>query len=137
MNRNISNLKFVKKLFVSPTGTDESLCIGACYYLNRDFKQNYLSNIYLGQNISDKKIDKRLIQSYLRGANVKIKENVSHLQIANLLKNNEIIAVARGREEFGARALETGVFSLTQNPMELSKRLMSKLKIGIFGCHLF
>ena len=128
MNRNISNLKFVKKLFVSPTGTDESLCIGACYYLNRDFKQNYLSNIYLGQNISDKKIDKRLIQSYLRGANVKIKENVSHLQIANLLKNNEIIAVARGREEFGARALGNRSILLTQNPMELSKRLMSKLK---------
>ena len=53
MNRNLANLKFVKKLYVSPTGTDDSLCVGACYYLNKNFKQKPLKNIYLGQNISD------------------------------------------------------------------------------------
>ena len=33
MNKILSELKFVKKIYVSPTGSDESLSIGACYYL--------------------------------------------------------------------------------------------------------
>ena len=52
MNKVISEIKSVKNLYIAPTGTDESLSIGACYYLNR-FKNNLpLQNIYLGQKIS-------------------------------------------------------------------------------------
>ncbi|MDC3028641.1 hypothetical protein OA177_01835, partial [Candidatus Pelagibacter sp.] len=114
MNRNLANLKFVKKLYVSPTGTDDSLCVGACYYLNKNFKQKPLKNIYLGQNISDNEINKKTIRKHLGKLKVQITENVSHLEIAKLIKNNEIIAVARGREEFGARAL--GNRSILANP---------------------
>ena len=47
MNMVLSKLKFVKNLYVPPTGTDESLCIGACYYLNKN-NNKFLKNIYLG-----------------------------------------------------------------------------------------
>ncbi len=114
MNRNLSNLKFVKKLYVSPTGTDDSLCIGACYYLNKNFQQKFLKNIYLGQKICEKNISKNYIKKKLKNINVNIKENVNHKHIAKLLKKGEIIAVARGKEEFGARAL--GNRSILANP---------------------
>ena len=32
MNKTLSEIKAVRKLYVAPTGTDESLSIGACYY---------------------------------------------------------------------------------------------------------
>ena len=52
MNKVISEIKSVKNLYIAPTGTDESLSIGACYYLNR-FKNNLpLQNIYLGQKLA-------------------------------------------------------------------------------------
>ena len=43
-----------------------------------------------------------------------IKDNFTHHQIAKLLKEGSIIAVARNREEFGARAL--GNRSIIANP---------------------
>ena len=44
----------------------------------------------------------------------KVKQKINHKYIANLLSKGNIIAVARGREEFGARAL--GNRSILANP---------------------
>ena len=114
MNMVLSKLKFVKNLYVPPTGTDESLSIGACYFLNK--KDNkFLKNIYLGQKISDKKIKKKNILKFIKNkSKVHIEENCSHAKIAKLLNKGEIISIARGREEFGARAL--GNRSIIANP---------------------
>lgn len=106
MNKTLSEIKALRKLYVAPTGTDESLSIGACYYLNR-LKNNYpLKNIYLGQKISEKRINLLKIKSFFNNKKkFIIKDYVNHKKIANLLAKGKIIAVARGREEFGARAL--------------------------------
>ena len=115
MNKTLSELKVVKKLYVPPTGTDESLSVGACYYLNRLNANKPLKNIYLGQKLSDKKINILKLKNFFKDKKkYLIKENVNHKHVAGLLAKGNIIAVARGREEFGARAL--GNRSILANP---------------------
>ena len=115
MNMILSNLKFVKNIYVAPTGTDESLSIGACYYLNSKNNNKPLKNIYLGQKITEKALSKKMILKTLRNKkNFLIIDNVKHIKIAKLIDKGEIISIARGREEFGARAL--GNRSIIANP---------------------
>jgi carbamoyltransferase len=112
MNKKLVSEKCAKKIYVAPTGTDESLSIGACYFINK-YKNKYLKNIYLGQAISEETLTKTKLRRVLN-KNFIIKTKVSHKEIAKLLKSGEIVAVARGREEFGARAL--GNRSILANP---------------------
>ena len=115
MNMTLSKMKFVKNIYVPPTGTDESLAIGACYYLNKKYKNKPLKNIYLGQEMSNVNITKEnLRQLFKKKKNTLVQENINHKKIARLINKGEIIAVARGREEFGARAL--GNRSIIANP---------------------
>ena len=118
MNMFLHNQKFVKKLYVAPTGTDDSLSIGACYAISKN-KSKELENIYLGRSLIKKNILlKKKINSFLnKKTKYKLLRNVSSLTIANLLSKGEIIAIARGREEFGARAL--GNRSIIANPSNL------------------
>ena len=60
MNKTLTKLNFVKNLYVSPTGTDDSLSMGACYFLSRNDSPKPLKNIYLGQTLHDKKINIKL-----------------------------------------------------------------------------
>jgi len=113
MNKVLSNLRFLKKLYVSPTGTDESLSIGACYYLSRNLKSFPLTNIYLRKNLNNKKINFEYIKKFFNKKKYKIYKT-SNLKVAKLLSKGEIVAVARGHEEFGARAL--GNRSILANP---------------------
>ena len=105
MNGNIAKKPHVKNLYIPPTGTDESLSIGACYYLNRKENNRPLKNIYLGQNLSDTKITVSKLKKYLNSKKFKIQKNINHKNLAKLLNKGEIIAIANGREEFGSRAL--------------------------------
>lgn len=111
MNKVLSNLKFVNQLYVPPSGSDESLSMGACYYLSKN-KSKSLQNIYLGHDIGYLKYQD--IKKIFSSIKFKVTNNYTHDQIAKLLKAGEIIAVARDREEFGARAL--GNRSIIANP---------------------
>jgi len=115
MNKILSELKNVKKLYVPPTGTDESLAVGACYYLNKLGNSKPFKNIYLGQELVDEDLTKKKLETYLKNNNkYLIKKNIDHKHVAKLLSQGNIVAVARGREEFGARAL--GNRSILANP---------------------
>ncbi len=111
MNKVLSNLKFVNQLYVPPSGSDESLSMGACYYLSKN-RSKSLQNIYLGHDIGYLKFQD--IKKIFSSVEFKVTNNYTHDQIAKLLKVGEIIAVARDREEFGARAL--GNRSIIANP---------------------
>tara|TARA_X000000950_G_C13914652_1_gene660380 strand:- start:681 stop:2453 length:1773 start_codon:yes stop_codon:yes gene_type:complete len=113
MNKVISELPFVDKLYVPPSGSDESLSMGACYLLEKG-KSKPLKNIYLGIKI-DEQSPKNLL---FKNKKFKILRNINSSYIANLLKVGGIIAVARHREEFGARAL--GNRSIIANPSMLN-----------------
>jgi len=116
MFKELGNLKFVDLISVPPSGADESLSIGACYYLGRNNSTWPIKNIYIGKNLllNNKKINYQTLYKLFPRKKFKILNNFTHKNLAHLLAKNEIIAVARGREEFGARAL--GNRSIITNP---------------------
>lgn len=124
-NKVLSELKFVDSLNVPPSGGDESLCIGGCY-LVENLKKHPIKNIYLGNSIHQTTNEK--IQKTFSNKKFIIKKNINHKYIANLLHSNEIIAVARDREEFGARAL--GNRSIIANPSnnQIIKKINEQIK---------
>ena len=106
--------KNVTKIHNAPSGSDESLSIGACYYLNRKNQSFPLKNLSLGIPVAEKnsEIKKIIAKNFKR--NFKINYSIKPKYIAKLISKNEIIAIADGREEFGARAL--GNRSIIANP---------------------
>ena len=116
MYNDLGKLKFVKFLYSPPSGSDESLSIGACYYLAKNSNTIPLKNIYLGKNLVKQgtKLNLNSLQKNFSNKKYLIKRNFNHKKLAILLSQNEVIAVAREREEFGARAL--GNRSIIANP---------------------
>ncbi len=103
MNKAISELEEVDSLFVCGSSGDESLSIGGCYYLNSDHQRNQpVRHLYLGHDIGDELPTFDFDQFRDRFV---LNESASSDLIAELLADGDIVAVARGRAEFGARAL--------------------------------
>ena len=119
-NKSLSELKFVDKLFVPPSGSDESLSIGACYHLAKNDSKP-LNNIFLGYDINDENISLKLKNNFSK-KKFNITKNFNHKSLAKLLKNNEIIASVRDREEFGARSL--GNRSILASPENLNNKFI-------------
>ena len=112
MNKAISELDEVESLFICGSSGDESLSIGGCYYLNSDSSANQpITHLYLGTDIG-KEAETFDFSSYVKRFSVR--RDVSFDQVANLIAKGDIVAVARGRAEFGARAL--GNRSILANP---------------------
>ena len=113
-NKVIGELPFIDNFFVAGSSSDESLSIGACYYVNNQhgIPNEPLKDLYLGNEITTKDFEQyvsknKLSQKYL------IKKT-NNREIAKLLSENQVIARVSGRMEFGARAL--GNRSLLANP---------------------
>lgn len=112
MNKAISELEEVDELFVCGSSGDESLSIGGCYLMNSDHNNNQpISNLYLGYDIGDE-IEGYDFNEYIDKFEVKYAVNFD--QVAELLAKGDIVAVIRGKAEFGARAL--GNRSILANP---------------------
>jgi carbamoyltransferase len=130
MYKGLSELKFVDKIFVPPSGSDESLPIGACYFLAQKNITKPLYNVYIGRNLleNNKSLNYLLLSKFFPKNKFKIIENFNHKKLAKLLAKDEIIAIARGREEFGARAL--GNRSIIANPSNynLVKKINESIK---------
>lgn len=130
MYKELSELKFIDKIFVPPSGSDESLSIGACYFLAQKNITKPLHNIYIGRNLleNDKSLNYLLLLKFFPKNKFKIIQNFNHKKLAKLLAKNDIIAIARDREEFGARAL--GNRSIIANPSNynLVKKINESIK---------
>jgi len=112
-NTLIKNKK-IKKIYNAPSGSDESISIGACYFMNRKLKSFPMRHLSLGLPLIDKKYSiKKIIKNSFNNK-FSINFNTKPKSIAKLLLQNEIIAIADGKEEFGARAL--GNRSIIANP---------------------
>ena len=107
-NKSLSELKFVDKLYVPPSGSDRSLSIGACYHLAK-MNPKPLENIYLGYDLNDENIKNQIKKKFSK-KNYQIHENFNHKSIAKLLKNNEIVACAREEKNLVLVHLEIEVF---------------------------
>ncbi len=98
LNKSISELKRVKNLFIPGSVGDESLSIGACYFLNKDLKNHTPENLYLG--FQEEKLNLKKISNLYRVKKIKNSE-----PIVDELINGKIIGIFNKRAEFGARAL--------------------------------
>ncbi len=98
LNKKISEIDEIKKMFISGSAGDESLSIGACYYLNRNKKSYPLKDLYLGYE--DKKIDFKKISKKF-----KIKKIRNVKPIIKNLEKGKTVGLYNGQAEFGARAL--------------------------------
>lgn len=112
MNKAISELDEVESLFVCGSSGDESLSIGGCYYLNSDPERNRpIRNLYLGYDIRDE-VGQFNPDQYKDRFEINCSADFD--QVAELIARGDIVAVVRGRAEFGARAL--GNRSILANP---------------------
>ena len=126
MNMILSQLDFVDGLYVPASGADESLCMGACYYSDPANAQPLL-NTYLGYDIS-KDISDENINIHFDSNSYEIVKGASHKVVAQLLNEGNIIALVRGREEFGARALGNRSIIASPNDPEVVKTINEAIK---------
>jgi len=125
LNMKIRNLEEVEKLFVFPSGGDESIAIGAALALNSNNNKDRFSplkDIYFGHHYNNDDIENELNNDQYRG---KIKfeyvDNIEDKFIEELLNKN-IVARFSGRSEWGARALgNRSILALANDPNLLHK----------------
>jgi carbamoyltransferase len=112
-NKEILELPEIDELFIFPSCGDETNSIGAAYWLyaQERIKANHpvdiqpLGSIYWGQAFDDHEVE-----AALRGHQGKTHLHYEHVEdierrAAKTLARGEVVARAKGRMEFGARAL--------------------------------
>ena len=99
LNKAISEIKDIKDIFISGSAGDESLSIGACYYLNKKEKSYSLKNLYLGYKEKKVNLNNKISKK------IKIKRIKNSDEIVKELVQGKIIGMFNDRAEFGARAL--------------------------------
>lgn len=114
MNMILSQLDFVDSIYVPASGADESLCIGACYFME-GANSKPLNNTYLGYDISNDIFEDAILEFFPK-PEFEVFFNSSNKDVAEILSKGNIVALAAGREEFGARAL--GNRSIIANPKD-------------------
>jgi carbamoyltransferase len=127
-NMLLAQLPEVRSIYVMPSAADESLSIGAClyrYYADKndgDFSASRLTNLYLG-GMDDETAEKAAVEDARNALQVSVEEpGDMNEAIANLLANGEIVAVCRGRMEWGARALgNRSILSCAADPRRIDE----------------
>jgi carbamoyltransferase len=120
-NQSITEIDELESLFVPPGCGDESLSIGAVWLLMDKINTNGshrsfiepLKNGYLGNDFGQRELDDFDRHKVVREKYARLDGSPNEL-VANAIANNEIVAICRGRMEFGPRSL--GHRSLIANP---------------------
>jgi len=134
INKAISELSEVKEIFVAGGGGDESQSIGAALCVMMKFSNVAFEapmHDYHGPQIDVENFEKEFEHSGLKDDFI-IKNKVDLKEIAELLKNNLIVARCSGRSEFGPRAL--GNRSILANPsnVENVRKINNQIKYRDF-----
>ena len=137
-NMLIQNLPEVKSMYVMPSASDESLSIGAAlhyYYgmLQRfDRKNGRFKDLYMGSAIDNLEL-KNTLNKIRRETNYKIEENINFENVvSNLLNKGEVLAICRGRAEWGARALGNRSIIAKSGSKEIVEKINSQIKMRDF-----
>ncbi len=128
LNQRIAELDGVEEVYIYPAMGDEGLGLGAALFaagLKHGLKPFRFRDLYFGPGFSDAEAEAELKKSklpYSRHSDAELAEIV-----AGLLTQNKVIAICRGRMEFGPRALghRTIVYQTTDPHVNdwLNKRL--------------
>jgi carbamoyltransferase len=136
-NMLIAALPEVESMWVMPSAGDESLSIGAALHVfheeagSTDFGSSRLGNLYLGPDLTADDLAEAERQALALGYTVEHPDNPDAAAAA-LIASGEVIAVCRGRMEWGARAL--GNRSIVADPSHFSvvDRINSMIKVRDF-----
>lgn len=135
-NKEILALPEVEQLFIFPSGGDETNSIGAAYWVyaqeclqeNRTVDIEPIGPIYWGQDFDDAEIEMELKrfkgQSRFRYKHV---ENIEQLT-AETVARGDVVARAKGRMEFGARALGNRSILAKADSMEVVRVINDMIK---------
>ena len=134
INKIISELPEVQEIFVAGGGGDESQSIGSALYVAMKLSHDEIHapmHDYHGPLMDTENFEHELRSSGIRNDFV-VKDNVDSKEIAELLKNDFIVARCSGRSEFGPRAL--GNRSILANPsnVENVKKINNQIKYRDF-----
>ena len=114
-NKAISELKEVKEMFIFPSCGDESISIGAAYWIYHTKTGKSIEpigSIYYGPSFENSDAEKVLKKEKYKYKKSKDIEK----EVAKLVAKGEIVARCKGRLEFGARAL--GNRSILADPIK-------------------
>jgi carbamoyltransferase len=125
-NMLLAQLPEVRSIYVMPSGADESLSIGACLYrqyggrAESNFSASRLTNLYLG-GMDDEATENKALQAARSTIQIAVERPADMNEaIAGLLAQGEIVAVCRGRMEWGARALgNRSILSSADDPRRI------------------
>ena len=117
---------YFNSVFVPFAPSDAGSAIGACLYnYNGPKKDN--TNPYLGPDFSDTQVHK-LIQTYPNLRSFRLADDLLLRKVAELIKNQKVVAWFQGRMEFGARALgNRSIIASPQYP-EMREKLNKIIK---------
>lgn len=109
LNKKISELKSVNKVFVFPSCGDETNCFGALYYRHHQLTNKIpekLKSFYLGNEFDNSNVKKFYDGFQFQNFRTKITfyEDIEK-KVSELLFEDKIVARFKGRMEFGARSL--------------------------------
>jgi len=136
-NMCIAALPEVTSMYVMPSAGDESLSIGAAldsYYRatkDTNFSKSIIKNLYLGADKAEE--EKNVIDraKSSKGFNVFKPQDMS-MSIAEFLSKGEIVAVCRGRMEWGARALGNRSILCAANDFRRINEINNMIKMRDF-----
>ncbi len=124
-NMLIGEIKDLQSVFFMPTASDESLSIGAClytYYSVNNVKnkgESEIQDLYLGGEFNKDQEEKEIKNSKVDQISKVIETKNVNKHITEILQNDEIVGLCRGRMEWGARAL--GNRSIITDPSNFNK----------------
>ncbi len=115
-NKRINELNEVDSLFVFPSCGDETLPFGAAYhrYAQSGALNAPLEGLYLGTKHSNEEVKLAFDAQNLSHKYLCSRPKCIEKDVAELLRNGNVVAWFQGREEFGARAL--GARSIIADP---------------------
>ncbi|MBN2095042.1 MAG: hypothetical protein JW727_03260 [Candidatus Aenigmarchaeota archaeon] len=116
LNKKIQELPEVKKVYFMPSCGDESNVIGCLGYYGhqKGEKVDMKGDMYLGMGFSNREVEQFIKSKKLRRKYKITKVKDIEEKVADLLSKNEVVALFRGRGEWGARAL--GNRTIVANP---------------------
>ena len=107
LNKKIQELDEVEFAYFMPSSGDESLPIGACFWMLNQKNEKGVSDevVYLGKEYSDQEIE-----SYMSEKGLDKKYSISKprdisKEVSSMLLNGEIVGRFAGKAEWGARSL--------------------------------
>ena len=124
----LAEQEYVRSLHVPPSAGDESHILGAYYAQLHSCKgllPSYHRVPYFGYQNNNSDTKAAIALAELKGYSVR---HIDKSYVCDVLSQNGIVAVCRGRCEFGARALGNRSFLVDGSSLEAKQRLNSAVK---------